>query len=91
MLKLYRIKSYNYRQITEKKINSYNCTLNVQKARRTEHETWYIQKIFKSSFYRLKGVFLFFKKIILCIYFCLCWVFVAVQAFLSLQRVGATL
>ena len=55
MLKLYRIKSYNYRQITEKKINSYNCTLNVQKARRAEHETLYIQKIFKSSFYRLKG------------------------------------
>lgn len=36
MLKLYRTKSY--RQITEKKINSYNCTLNVQKAIRAEHD-----------------------------------------------------
>ena len=45
----------NASQVYEKKINSYKCTLNVQKARRAEHETWYIQKIFKSSFYRLKG------------------------------------
>ena len=61
MLKLYRTKSY--RQITEKKINSYNCTLNVQKAIRAEHDNWDIQKIFKSSFYRLKGTVNEWKKV----------------------------
>lgn len=60
MLKLYRTKFY--RQITEKKINSYNRTLNVQKARRAEHDTWDTQKIFKSSFYRLKGTVNEWKK-----------------------------